>query len=51
MVKESKYRCKVCGQLVRPNPDGSCPFCGAPREMLVLARDKDDEEYEAQKRR
>ncbi len=30
-----KYLCKVCGMIVTPNPDGSCPICGAPFEMLV----------------
>jgi rubrerythrin len=34
-VKIQKYRCKVCGAIVVPNPDGTCPVCGAPFEMLV----------------
>ena len=44
-----KYRCKICGQVVTPLPDGSCPICGAPAEMLVLAVDKDDEEADPKK--
>lgn len=39
-----KYRCKICGQVVTPLPDGSCPICGAPAEMLVLVHDKDEDE-------
>ena len=31
---EKKYICKICGQVVTPLPDGSCPVCGAPKEML-----------------
>lgn len=42
MAESKKYRCKICGQLVEPLPDGSCPICGAPSEMLVPA--DDDEE-------
>ena len=38
-----KYLCKMCGQIVEPLPDGSCPVCGAPREMLVPAPDQDEE--------
>ena len=34
-MAEQKYRCIVCGAIVTPNPDGTCPVCGAPREMLV----------------
>ena len=33
--KTQKYRCTVCGAIVIPNPDGSCPLCGAPFEDLV----------------
>ena len=39
-----KYRCKICVQVVTPLPDGSCPICGAPAEMLVLVQDRDDDE-------
>ncbi len=38
--KVQKYRCKVCGAIVIPNPDGSCPVCGAPKEMLVPVDDE-----------
>ena len=48
-MKEQKYLCKVCGQMVHPSADGSCPRCGAPREMLVLQRDRDDEENDLKK--
>lgn len=51
MAKEIKFRCKLCGQLVKPNPDGSCPLCGAPKDLLVFVRDQDDEEFEERKRR
>ena len=44
-----KYRCKICGQIVTPLPDGSCPICGAPVEMLVPMPDKDDEEADPKK--
>lgn len=30
-----KYRCTICGEIVVPNPDGTCPICGAPFEALV----------------
>lgn len=40
---EKKARCKVCGQVVKPSPDGSCPICGAPKEMLIPLPDKDEE--------
>ena len=33
-MEEKKYLCTVCGQIVTPNEDGSCPICGAPAEML-----------------
>lgn len=33
--KVQRYRCKICGSIVIPNPDGSCPVCGAPFDMLV----------------
>lgn len=44
-----KYLCKICGQIVNPLPDGSCPICGAPKEMLVPYRDKDDDENDLKK--
>lgn len=44
MASEQKYRCKICGQVVEPLPDGSCPICGAPKEMLVLVREDEEEE-------
>lgn len=44
-----KYRCKICGQVVTPLADGSCPICGAPREMLVLIQDSDEESTDAKK--
>lgn len=42
-MTEKKAHCQVCGQVVTPAPDGSCPICGAPKEMLVPLRDKDEE--------
>lgn len=42
-MAEKKARCQMCGQVVTPNPDGSCPICGAPKEMLVPVRDQDEE--------
>lgn len=33
--KPVKYRCMACGEIVEPNPDGSCPMCGAPGEFLI----------------
>ncbi len=48
-MKGQKCLCKVCGQLVTPTPAGTCPLCGAPREMLVMQRDKDDEENDLKK--
>ncbi len=42
-MSEKKYRCKICGQIVTPLPDGSCPICGAPVEMLVEVDDADEE--------
>ncbi len=33
--KVQKYRCLVCGEIVVPNEDGTCPICGAPFEDLV----------------
>jgi len=50
-MRIQKYRCKICGQLITPNPDHTCPLCGAPKEFLIPIRDKDDDENEAQKRR
>ena len=35
MAENEKKRCLACGEIVEPNPDGSCPICGAPAEMLV----------------
>ena len=43
-MEEHKYHCTICGQIVTPLPDGSCPICGAPREMLKPYIDKDDEQ-------
>ena len=43
-MEEHKYRCAICGQIVTPLPDGSCPICGAPKEMLKPYIDKDDEQ-------
>lgn len=42
-MKEQKYRCKICGQIVTPLPDGSCPICGAPKVMLVPQGNSDDD--------
>ena len=42
-MEEHKYRCAICGQIVTPLPDGSCPICGAPHEMLVKIEDKDED--------
>lgn len=42
-MEEHKYHCTICGQIVTPLPDGSCPICGAPKEMLKPYIDKDDE--------
>lgn len=44
-MEEQKYRCKICGQVVKPLPDGSCPVCGAPKEMLIKIEDEDEERY------
>ncbi len=33
--KVQKYRCQICGMIVEANPDGSCPICGADKDMLV----------------
>ena len=30
-----KYRCLLCGEIVIPNEDGSCPICGADADQLV----------------
>ena len=38
-TKAKKYRCTVCGAIVTPNPDGSCPLRGAPFELLVPVDD------------
>ena len=33
--KKVRYRCILCGaEFDEPNPDGSCPVCGAPADML-----------------
>jgi rubrerythrin len=37
--KVQKYRCTICGAIVIPNPDGSCPVCGAPKEALIPVDD------------
>ncbi len=42
-MNEQKYRCKICGQVVTALPDGSCPICGAPSDMLVPVSDSDEE--------
>lgn len=42
-MAEQKFICKMCGQIVKPLPDGSCPICGAPKEMLEPYIDKDDD--------
>ena len=34
-MTEQKYRCLLCGAIVVPNPDGTCPICGAGPDMLV----------------
>ena len=33
--KVQKYRCLICGEIVVPNEDGSCPICGADADSLV----------------
>ncbi len=43
MKEEKKFKCKICGQKVKPLPDGSCPVCGAPHEMLTPIADGDEE--------
>ena len=43
IMKEQKYVCRLCGQKVVPLPDGSCPICGAPAEMLDPVEDQDEE--------
>ena len=40
MEEVKYYKCMLCGQIVTPNPDGSCPICGADKEYLVPC-DKD----------
>lgn len=35
MAEVKKFRCPVCGEIVEPNEDGSCPICGAPADMLI----------------
>ena len=51
LMKEDgrKYRCKVCGQVVKPAPDGSCPLCFAPKSMLTQIRDADDDDNDLKK--
>lgn len=44
-MENKKYVCKICGQTVKPLPDGSCPICGAPSEMLEPVEDSDEERY------
>ena len=44
IMAEQKYRCALCGQVVTPLPDGSCPICGAPKEMLKPYIDEDEEQ-------
>ena len=43
-MEEHKYKCALCGQIVTPLPDGSCPICGAPKEMLKPYIDEDEEQ-------
>lgn len=45
LMENKKYVCKICGQTVKPLPDGSCPICGAPSEMLEPVEDSDEERY------
>lgn len=42
-MEEQKYICKLCGQIVTPLPDGSCPICGASSDMLEPYQDKDED--------
>ena len=37
--KVQKYRCLLCGEIVVPNPDGTCPICGAGADDLVPVDD------------
>ena len=49
-MKNNKYRCKLCGQYITPNPHGSCPKCNAPKSLIVVFRDS-EEDAEPYKRR
>lgn len=40
MDTTKKYLCTVCGQVVTPNEDGTCPICGAPFELLEPVEDE-----------
>lgn len=39
-MNNQKYVCKVCGQIVEPLEDGSCPVCGAPADQLYPAEEE-----------
>jgi rubrerythrin len=41
--KPKKYKCLICGQIVEPNEDGTCPICGAGEDMLVPVDDDGNE--------
>ncbi len=49
-MKNNKYRCKLCGQYIIPNPNGSCPKCNAPKNFIIIIRDA-EEDLEPYKRR
>lgn len=34
--------CTICGQVVTPCEDGSCPICGASSEFLEEVEEKDE---------
>ena len=40
MEEVKYYKCMLCGEIVVPNEDGTCPICGAGPEDLVPC-DKD----------
>ena len=41
--KVQKYKCLLCGEIVVPNEDGTCPICGAGPEDLVPVDDDGNE--------
>lgn len=43
MEKTQKYKCLLCGEIVIPNEDGTCPICGAPFDQLVKVDDEGNE--------